>query len=66
MTTLTIALPDPSMLRLKELANEAGVDPEELLNASVVEWLARPKDDFAQAAAYVLKKNAELYRRLAG
>ena len=40
MTTLTIALPDASMLRLKELANEAGVDPEELLNASVVEWLA--------------------------
>jgi hypothetical protein len=40
MTTLTIALPDPSMLRLKELANEAGVDPGELLNACVVEWLA--------------------------
>jgi hypothetical protein len=66
MTTFTIALPDASILRLKELASEAGIDPEELLHASIVEWLASPKDDFAQAAAYVLKKNAELYRRLAG
>ncbi len=65
MTTLTISLPDEPMLRLKELALEAGVAPEELLNASIVEWLAKPKDDFAQAAAYVLKKNAELYSRLA-
>ena len=65
MTTLTISLSDEPMLRLKEMALEAGVAPEELLNASIVEWLARPKDDFAQAAAYVLKKNAELYRRLA-
>jgi hypothetical protein len=28
-------------------------------------WLAHPRADFADAAAYVLKKNAELYRRLA-
>lgn len=65
MTTLTISLSDEPMLRLKELALEAGVAPEELLHASIVEWLAKPKEDFAQAAAYVLKKNAELYRRLA-
>ena len=65
MTTLTISLSDEPMLRLKELAFEAGVAPEELLNASIVEWLAKPKEDFAQAAVYVLKKNAELYRRLA-
>jgi antitoxin FitA len=66
MTTLTIELPEEPMLRLKELAKEAGVTPEELLRASVEQWLVSPKDDFAQAAGYVLKKNAELYRRLAG
>ena len=66
MTTLTIVLPEGPMLRLKELAAEAGVAPEELLRASVEQWLVRPKDDFTQAAGYVLKKNAELYRRLAG
>ncbi len=65
MTTITIALPDERARRLKELADEAGVAPEELLRASVEEWLARPKEDFARAATYVLKKNAELYRRLA-
>lgn len=65
MTTLTIALPDASMLRLKELATEAGIAPEELLHASIIEWLAKPNDDFAQAATYVLKKNSELYQRLA-
>jgi predicted transcriptional regulator len=66
MTTLTIALPDEPMQRLRELATEAGVAPEELLRASVEQWLKKPKEDFAQAAAYVLKKNAELYQRLAG
>ena len=65
MTTVTISLPDEPMLRLKELANEAGVAPEELLRASVEQWLSHPKDEFAQAAAFVLKKNSELYRRLA-
>jgi antitoxin FitA len=65
MTTVTIVLPDEPMLRLKELAEEAGIAPEELLRVSVEQWLAQPKEDFAQAASYVLKKNAELYWRLA-
>ena len=65
MTTITIALPEESMLRLQALADEASLTPEELLRTSVVQWLAKPREDFAQAAAYVLKKNAELYRRLA-
>ncbi len=65
MTTVTIALPDEPMQRLQELAANAGVAPKELLRASVERWLARPNEDFTQAAAYVLKKNAELYRRLA-
>jgi predicted transcriptional regulator len=65
MTTITIALPEEQARKLEELAQEAGVTPEALLRAGVEEWLARPRSDFAEAAAYVLKKNAELYRRLA-
>lgn len=65
MMTIMITLPDEPMRRLKELTNEAGIAPAELLRASVEQWLAGPREDFAQAAAYVLKKNAELYRRLA-
>ncbi len=65
MTTYTIALPDEKARRLQEIAIAAGITPEELLRAGVEEWLARPGNDFAEAAAYVLKKNDELYRRLA-
>jgi hypothetical protein len=65
MTTITIELSDVQALRLKELAGEAGVTPEELLRAGVEEWLRDPGEEFARAAAYVLKKNADLYRRLA-
>lgn len=62
--TFTIALSDEKARRLEELAREAGVAPEELLRASVEDWLAEPREDFARAASYVLQKNKELYRRL--
>jgi predicted transcriptional regulator len=65
MTTITIPLSEDRLQRLKELATEAKVAPEELVRLSVEEWLARPKADFARAADYVVQKNAELYRRLA-
>ena len=64
INTITIALSDERLRRLRELAKEAKVAPEELVRASVDEWLSRPKEDFAQAADFVLRKNAELYRRL--
>jgi antitoxin FitA len=64
MTTITIALSDEQAVRLDELAREAGVAPEELVQASLGEMLSRPKEDFTRAAQYVLRKNAELYRRL--
>ena len=66
MTTLQISLPDEPLSRLRELAREAGIAPEELLRESVERWLAaKPPEDFEAAAAYVFRKNAELYRRLA-
>ncbi|MDQ2730326.1 MAG: DNA-binding protein [Armatimonadota bacterium] len=66
MPELTITLNEQSMQRLKFRATEAGVEPEELLRTHVEQWLASQPDDFSGAAAYVLRKNAELYRRLAG
>lgn len=65
MTTFSIELPDDQAQKLRQLAVEAGVTPEELLGAGVREWLFEPQNDFAKAAAFVLRKNAELYRRLA-
>ena len=64
MTTLTVALTEQLMDRLKALAREAGISPEELVRAILEVWLSGPKKDFVQAARYVLEKNAELYRRL--
>lgn len=65
MTTITITLPDDHMHKLKEIAARFHVTPEELARVGIEELLGRPDDTFQQAADFVLKKNAELYRRLA-
>lgn len=65
MTTFTIRISEPKASELEALARDAGVTPEELLQRSVESWLSRGGGDFDEAAAYVLEKNAELYRRLA-
>lgn len=65
MTTLAITLPEERLLKLKEIAARFGITPEELARVSLEELLSRPDEAFQQAVDYVLKKNAELYRRLA-
>lgn len=68
MATYTIQLADQSTKRLEELARTAGVSPEQILSEGAEEWLNGPRSEemsFAEAATYVLKKNRELYRRLA-
>jgi antitoxin FitA len=65
MTTITIPLSDERLQKLRELAKEANVTPEELVRVSLEEWLSRPGEDIARAANFVLRKNRELYRRLA-
>ncbi len=65
MTTITVPLSEERLEQLRRLARQAGVSPEELARAGLEDWLRQPREDFAQAARYVLQKNAELYRRLA-
>jgi hypothetical protein len=65
MSTITVDLPEEHLVKLEEMARQLGVVPEELVRVSIEELLARPEADFEQAVAYVLTKNAELYRRLA-
>jgi hypothetical protein len=65
MSTITIQLPDDRMQQLQKLAQDAKMPAEELLRARVEEWLNAPDEDFLKAAHYVLKKNEELYQRLA-
>jgi predicted transcriptional regulator len=65
MSAITIALSEDRLLKLQEIAARLGVKPEDLVRVSIEELLARPDEEFEKAADYILKKNAELYRRLA-
>jgi low affinity Fe/Cu permease len=65
MTTITITLPDERLRELKETASQLKVSPEELVRVSIEELLTRPAEAFQRTVDYVLKKNAELYERLA-
>jgi len=51
--------------RLSEEAKRLGVSVEELARAFLQDSLGQPDDDFRRAADRVLRKNEELYRRLA-
>ncbi len=66
MSAITIALSEDRLLKLQEIAARLGVKPEDLVRVSIEELLARPDEEFERAADYLLKKNAELYRRLLG
>lgn len=65
MASITIDIPDSQLQKLEELAKAHGISLEALLCVSIEEWLSYQKSDFTDAANYVLKKNAEFYRRLA-
>ena len=65
MAFITINITDEQLQRLQQLAQEIHISPEDLLRPNIEDWLISPNKEFAQAASYVLKKNAELYRHLA-
>lgn len=64
MATISIPLSDERMVQLHKWAEQTGLTPEEFLRRRVEQLLQPPDEQFREAAAYVLKKNAELYRRL--
>ena len=65
MHTITITLSNDRLAKLQEIAARLHISPEELALAGIEELLARPEEMCQRAIEYVLKKNAELYRRLA-
>ncbi len=62
---LSIDLSAAQAERLRAEAERLGLTPEELARAAVNDLLASVGEDFEAAARRVLKKNEELYRRLA-
>ncbi len=50
---------------LNRRAAELGLAPEELFRRSLKQVLSPTKLEFKEALAYTMRKNADLYRRLA-
>jgi len=65
MNTITIELPNERLQKLQAMAQKFGVSMEELVRVSVEDMLTQPEEQLRKAAEYVLKKNTELYKRLA-
>jgi hypothetical protein len=65
MTNITFSISDERFAKLKEVASRLKLTPEELVQASIDDLLTQPEEDFVRAMDYVIKKNTELYRRLA-
>ena len=62
---LPVELSASQLESLRERASSLGITVEQLASASIADLVARPTDDFEQAASRILSKNGELYRRLA-
>jgi hypothetical protein len=62
---LSIDLSQAQADRLRIEAERLGLTPQDLARAAITDLLAATGEDFKAAADRVLKKNQELYRRLA-
>ena len=62
---LAIDLSPAQVERLRQEAERLGVAVEDLARAVLADLLTTPDEDFKTAAERVLRKNEELYRRLA-
>lgn len=64
MSQITVSLPEDRLRKLEEIAARFNVSAQELVRVSIEELLSKPEDEFENTLNYVLRKNAELYRRL--
>lgn len=62
---VAIELPSTQGAQLEAEAKRLGVAAEDLARAAVTDLLSAPDSSFQEAAARLLAKNHELYRRLA-
>jgi predicted transcriptional regulator len=62
---ITVEVPANLESQLGEVASRLNVSINDLATAAVRDLVTRPDEEFERAAARVLDKNRELYRRLA-
>ena len=65
MKEVVVSLREEEFEKLKGLAKDLGVAPQELARLGLEDLLAQPEDSVREAMAFVLEKNRDLYRRLA-
>jgi len=65
MTTITVSLTEAQKKRLEEIARQSGATVEAIAQVGLQAWLDREQQELLSTAKYLLKKNAELYERLA-
>jgi len=62
---LSLEIPDAEADQLRLAAERLGVGVEQLARAAIADLAGHLTADFEKAAARILNKNKELYRRLA-
>jgi hypothetical protein len=65
MTTLTLTIDDKSADKLRKKAEEFNLDLSKFIEISIEDLTNLPDPEFDTALAKVLKKNRDLYDRLA-
>ncbi|NPA26834.1 MAG: DNA-binding protein [Chloroflexi bacterium] len=67
MAEVVVQLTDRELKQLQARAERLGLSVEALARATVLAWLVLPasESDFDRAVQYVVRKNEDLYRRLA-
>ncbi len=65
MASITIDIPDEQLHKLQQLARDNQVSPEDLLRVNIEDWLARPQDEFTQAADAVVDEQERVILALA-
>ena len=66
MAEIRISLADDQMAQLREVAERYGIAPEEIARLSLEDLLSRSDESVQAQIDHVIKKNKELYQRLAG
>lgn len=64
MATLPIPLSDEELQRLEALGKREVLTGEQMVRLGINDFIGQADDFFRAAARRVMKKNAELYRRL--
>lgn len=65
MAIISVKIDESKAARLRQKAKRFGLNPDQLVTASIEDLISNPDPEFEEAMRRVLSKNKELYERLA-